>query len=133
MSFIVTKFHIALAKRTFFTHYANENAASVDQNRPYGNSDIMEDLAEIYLETLVDDYDGKPEIVRTEDEQELILILGDRVIRRGDELTELLNKTQAEMVKVYQILTSNLGIREGEYIQTRQYDALSWRHVEDVA
>jgi len=115
----VDKFHLALAKRLNIS--TEKLAAVVNQNRPYGNSDVLRDLQEIYSEV------NGFEVIRIEDGGTLVLS-GDRVVARGDgsgdsqnDAEKLLWRYHREMVTVLQILLDNFSLTEGVY---RRADSL---------
>ncbi|QGF20196.1 hypothetical protein SEA_SIXAMA_17 [Gordonia phage Sixama] len=114
MTFTVTEDHIKLAKRTYFGYdaWTEFGAPEVDPKRPYGNSDVYDDIAEILG------------VEREED------AWGDPVLT--SEQKERFDKLHREMETVFQILAANCvnGIRPGEYYLTKQYDSTSWARVE---
>jgi len=125
--FEVTEDHLRLLRRTFvgWDDSAYHGAPAVGIKRPYGNSDVVTDLAEIIVpvegDDELDDYasftrEGELKSVRTKDGRELT----------QDDLLRL----HREMELVLQILASNLEIAPGLYLKTRMYDSLSWRRVE---
>lgn len=129
--FTVDKIHLALAKRLYISSSGNAygDAPSVDQKRPYGNSDVLGDLKEIYAAT-----EGL-EIVNIEDGGTLVLS-GDRVISRGDgtgdplsDVESLLQRYHRDMTTVLQILLQNLSISEGVYERESPYGG-HWARVE---
>jgi len=115
--FEVTAFHLALLKRLHFQD--GEVVPEVKAKRPYGDSDVISDLQEIYSETM------GYEVLRLRDEG-TIVIQGDRVISRGDgtgpvsdDIEAQLWKTHRQMSTVLQIVAHNLGIQEGVYSSER--------------
>jgi len=115
--FEVTAFHLALLKRMHFQD--GEVVPEVKAKRPYGDSDVISDLQEIYSETM------GYEVLRLRDEG-TIVIQGDRVISRGDgtgpvsdDIEAQLWKTHRQMSTVLQIVAHNLGIQEGVYSSER--------------
>lgn len=111
--FTVTEQHIALLRRMYigYNGYTEFGAPEVDPKRPYGNSDVEDDIAEI--------------IGMTADE------LGDDGYRDFSEkqLTEL-HRLHLEATVALQILTANLGIAPGLYRKNELYDDISWRPVQ---
>lgn len=96
--FTVTVQHIALLERMYVSHNGVEfGAPSVDPKRPYGNHDVLRDMAEI-LGMEVDEEEGP-----------------------DDGQREILLTLHGEMETVLQILLNNAsrGIRPGGYSTER--------------
>jgi len=111
--FEVKALHIELLKRLNFQE--GEGVPEVSAKRPYGNSDVLGDLQEIYSAT------AGHEVLRLEDGGTIVL-QGDRVISRGDGTGRVEDDTEAmlweyhrQMSTVLEILVDNLGIQEGTY------------------
>ena len=111
----VTKVHLALLSRLILR--SQEGVPAVDTKRPYGNSDVLGDLREIYGE--VTDF----EIVKIEDGGTLVLD-SDRVVSRSDgpagseNFEDTLWRYHSEMTTVLEILIDNLSIDESTYIRS---------------
>jgi len=125
--FEVTELHIALLKRIKFQE--GEGVPTVKPKRPYGNSDVLQDLRDIYAATM------GYEVLRLRDEGTIVL-QDDQVIARGDgtgtadeDIEAMLWKTHRQMSTVLQILADNLSIEEGVY-SSYPYGG-NWRLSED--
>ena len=116
--FAVTEDHIRLIQRLYF-HYENDvydtGAPAVGQKRPYGNSDVLGDVAETvrmkpeeHDEEWGDmDDESRQEIVGTEEEN-------DYLIFSEIQKKELL-KIHKEVTIALQICSSNLSFKPGRY------------------
>jgi len=115
----VDKFHLALAKRLNISD--GDLAPVVDQKRPYGNSDVLKDLQNIYSKV------NGFEIIRIEDGGTLVLS-GDRVVGRGDnsgdplkDAEKLLWSYHRDMATVLEILLDTFSLTEGVYKRSDPY------------
>ena len=81
--------------------------------RPYGNSDVMYDIAQILGWT--DDF--------TEEQ--------DDEFYENDELIDKAMKIHRDMATVLQISTATLSWEPGVYVKAREYDSLNWVKVND--
>jgi hypothetical protein len=107
-SFTVTKDHITLLKLMYVSWDDCEyGAPCIDPKRPYGNSSVAHDIAEIL-------------------EWELSQAVLDGDEDFPDELYDKARTIHEQMQTVLQILVSNLGIREGTYYKREKYDATSY-------
>lgn len=111
--FEVTQEHLALLKRTHisYDHQLEFGAPIVDPKRPYGNSGVYADLAEILDITPTQIVDDEPEL-------------------SDDQMSTLL-RLHHEMAVVIQILTINLSIDVGPYHRPSPYDVLGWMPATD--
>lgn len=118
-SFEVTDFHLALVSGLSFTWIegAYDGAPAVDPKRPYGNSDVLTDLALIYAES-------KGYRLINEDTYRMLFRKADGSLFQPDESFEdWLFKVHREMPIVLQILASNnlVGIAAGVYREVAPY------------
>ncbi len=100
--FIVTEEHLKLLPHLWFNYddWTEFGAPAVDPKRPYGNSDVYNDLAEhLGIERELDEWDEEREL--TDEEQ-------DRLLKLHQEMTSVLN-----------IMVRNNGVRVGEYVADR--------------
>ena len=107
--FTVQHEHLTLLRNSYigYNNYTEFGAPRVDPKRPYGNSDVYLDIAEI----LGIEADGTDEY-------------GDPVFSETQQ--ESMHRTHFEMMLVLQILTANLSITPGRYRKTT-IDPISWR------
>ena len=107
--FKVTPDHIKLLQHMYVSWFDCEyGAPCIDPKRPYGNSFVEGDIAEILGWDIDDDYSDLFEATR-----------------------EKCAAIHAEMQTVLQILVSNLSIQPGTYAKTSLYTATSWRFFSD--
>lgn len=124
-SFEMTKDHIALMQRMWvnWNDDAYEGAPEIDLKRPYGNSDVIQDVAEIVA--------GYPEPFSWEGRDEYIDFDRDGDIKRvrtidGRELTSKdLQRLHTEMEFALQIALSTLSFVPGTYV--RDWPRNNWR------
>ncbi|QEM41485.1 hypothetical protein SEA_FORZA_16 [Gordonia phage Forza] len=113
-TFEVTEDHIKLAKRTYFSYdeWCEFGGPVVDPKRPYGNSSVYEDMAEILGVPMEEDAWGDP------------------ILPSG--MKERLDKLHHEMEHFFQILAvyCTEGVRPGRYKRENRYDATSWIRAE---
>jgi hypothetical protein len=112
----ITDDHLKLLRRTFFEwdDSAYNGAPYVDIKRPYGNSDVLGDVAEILEWELITDRDG--EKVMTEDQG-----------KRARELHE-------QMADVLQILVQNpLDFGTGVWVNTDKFAPYGVRYTRESA
>jgi len=108
--FQLTNEHLKLARRTciYWQKNAYLGAPAVDQKRPYGNSSILEDIAEITgMELFIDANDEK------------------HISKEQEEKCLLLHK---EMETALQIILATGSFQPGLY-EADRYDTLSWKIV----
>lgn len=96
-SFMVTGEHIKLLQRLNINENIHGGFPTVDPKRPFGNSDVYRDMAEILDHENTEDGEISPE--------------------RQESYDELLS----EMKTVLEILISNLSLFPGEYRQEFSY------------
>jgi len=102
--FNVKEQHLKLLKRMYVSWWDCEfGAPAIDPKRPYGNSDVVVDIAEI-LDYDINDENGYP------------------CDRKLEEYEEELYKFHQEMRTVLQILLNNIYIEEGIYIRENYGD-----------
>jgi len=111
-TFTITANHLKLLHQ-FNIHWEDceYGAPSVDCKRPYGNSSVEEDIAEIIGLEMLEDDDGEKHFPK-----------GGRDVCR---------KLHKEMQTVLQIICATMQISEGNYIQEESYDYQSWRKQND--
>lgn len=125
--FTVIPLHLELLKRLNFSWYdgSYDGTASVDLKRPYGNSDTLADLREIYAE--VNGYEwiegangGHYETPRGE----TIPV---------ENLDDELWGRHRELVTVLEILSRNpQGVEPGDYVRTDRY-SVDWKRAEGTS
>jgi len=109
ISFIVTEKHIELLKRANVSWNDGEfGAPEIDPKHPYGNSDVLMDIAEIIGLGIFVDGDGEKHL--NKDQENLCL------------------KLHKEIETALQILVSNCHIEVGTY-EAEEYDYDSWKKV----
>lgn len=117
----VNDFQIALLKRLSFEwdqdHGAYYGSPTVNQKRPYGNSDVLRDLREIYAMTLGFEY------VEPEDNSSPFFVLKDGVRLEASTVDATLWSEHANMPIVLEIMCSNPtdGITKGVYVKNNPY------------
>lgn len=112
--FTVTEDHIKLLNRMYidFSHDAYEGAPAVNIKRPYGNSDVVGDIAEILGWELVTDRYGDATVSEEQGERAL--------------------KLHEEMATVLQILAQNpLNFQLGTYVNASRYGN-DWELTDEV-
>lgn len=102
-TFTVTEDHLKLARQMNISYdaYAEYGAPCVDPKRPYGNSNVEGDIAEILGWELFEDADG------------------DRHL--SAEQRDAAERMHREMETVLQILVRQLAIEPGEYRRPNDY------------
>ena len=107
--FVVTEDHIKLLKRMYVSWDDCEyGAPGINPKRPYGNSDVANDIAEILeWNTSQDDYE------------------------LPEEYCIAAEKIHREMQIALQILVNQLQISPGVYRKALKYDSTSWRRVQE--
>jgi hypothetical protein len=90
--------------------YTEFGAPCVDPKRPYGNSDVIADIAEILGWMPKDWYDGNQD--------------------KPDEWKVNGNRIHKEMQTVLQILVVNFSIRPGTYVNESDY-GINWQRAFD--
>ena len=109
-TFTVTEPHMKLLGRLYFGYddYTEFGAPEVDPKRPYGNSDVYDDIAEILgLEVGEDQWGYR---------------------RFADEQIDYMNEVHRQMETVLQILVRNAreGISPGIYATSSRY-GMDWK------
>lgn len=125
--FTVVPFHLELLKRLNFSWYdgSYDGTASVDLKRPYGDSDTLASLREIYSEAedykwIEGDHGGHYETPRGE----TIPV---------ENLDDELWGRHRELVTVLEILSRNpQGVEPGDYARTDRYSA-DWERAEGTS
>lgn len=112
MTFDVTPDHMRLVQRLYWSwdDSGYEGVPAPGLKRPYGNSYVVGDIAEIL---------GWDLSWRDDDEE------------MPDEMLDRALKIHREMETVMQIITCTLSCRAGTYRKTETYNSLSWERVED--
>lgn len=107
-TFVVTEDHIKLLKRAQVSWIDEEfGAPGIDPKKPYGNSDVTMDIAEILGFSLFEDQNGEKHL--------------------SYEQCNLCRQLHAEIETVLQILLFNCAIQSGEY-EREQYSS-QWRRL----
>lgn len=109
--FLLKEDHIKLARRMFVYWEPNAylGAPAIDQKCPYGNSSILQDIAEITGALLFVDKDGDMHMSETQEKYFLEL--------------------HREMETALQIILATGSFKPGLY-EADKYDALSWKLIE---
>lgn len=106
-TFKITEEHLKLLKRMYVSWWdCDYGAPSIDCKRPYGNSDVEEDICEI-LGKEKNDVDYESEYLT--------------------KYSKYASKLHNEMQTVLQICLSLLTFEVGEYYLTEEYDTTSWK------
>lgn len=112
--FEVTEEHMKLLDRMYISYddWTEFGAPEVDPKRPYGNSDVYDDIAEILGIEVAEDQWGDREFT--------------------DAQVDYMNKRHKEMETVLQILVRNArdGIRRGTY-STTDHLSVDWSRLGD--
>lgn len=112
--FDLTEDHMKLLDRMYigYDDWTEFGAPEVDPKRPYGNSDVYDDIAEILGLEIGEDQWGDREFT--------------------DAQIEYMNKRHREMETVLQILVRNAreGIWPGKYVTPEQYSS-NWSRLGD--
>jgi len=119
-SFELTALHIALLKRLEFGWHEGgyDGAPTVDVKRPYGNSDVLADIREIYAELSGLRYEDEPE----DEEFEFSFVRADGTSFDAADLDEEIWGAHRQMETVLQILAKNPeGITPGTYERSGLY------------
>lgn len=107
--FTIEDKHIKLLGRMNVNWWACEfGAPCIDPKRPYGNSDVVDDVAEIIRLKKKDNYDYENEDWK-------------------EEIYDKLYYLHREMMIVLQIILSTGQIKKGTYVKTNEYDYQSWK------
>lgn len=107
---IVTENHLKLLKNLHIDWDDTEfGAPCVNPKRPFGNSDVFADMAQI-LGFKLADYEKQAE--------------------KYDKQCDSLIKGYHELQECLQILCTNLKLEPGKYALENEYDAKSWKKVE---
>lgn len=137
--FEMSKFHVRLLHHMYvdWNDQAYDGAPAIGLKRPYGNSDMLSDIAEIVVGQrgeFPNERHGKPyldpeEYTRFDREGEIISIDvhdedGIQVLPR--QALEILHR---ETQVALQIVLSTGSWEPGTYRKTRQYDRTSWERV----
>jgi hypothetical protein len=125
-TFTMSEHHLALLRRSYIEE--GDNAAEVNQKRPYGNSDIITDVAEIISGIDESDFDSdeNEDRVRFDKEGDLRWIMDTKGVKyTRDDLEELHKQT----VTALQIVLVTGVFEPGEYQTTQRYDRRSWVRV----
>jgi len=111
--FTITEDHLKLVQQMYFNYDAacEFGAACVDPKRPYGNSDVFYDIAEIL--NIKGNYDEDEEYTEFTEEQE-----------------EIMMKLHKSMKTVLQIVTRTLSFETGHY--AAQPYSQQWRKVAEL-
>ena len=106
--FTITQDHLKLLRRMYVDWDDCEyGAPSINPKRPYGNSDVENDIAEIINFPKKGNWDKEDEIWNEKAEEELFYL-------------------HKQMQIVLQIVLVTGKFEEGEYVKKDNYDDLSW-------
>lgn len=107
MNFTITEQHLKLLNNMYVSWQDTEfGAPEINPKRPYGNSDVYSDIAEIL---------GIKHAIPDDDDPEF-----------SDEQFEMMEKIHKEMEHVLQIICDTLQVSTGEYSKE---DYEPWRRV----
>lgn len=123
MSFTLTEDHLALLKHAYVQwDDAESGAPAIDPKRPYGNSDVETDIAEI----LTGSSPLLEEDARWDREGDLVSVsLPDGRVLTGSDLKKL----HRETADALQIVLCTGGFVPGTYRKTVPYSGRSWELV----
>ena len=109
-TFEINEDHLKLLKRmyVYFDEFSYDGAPAVDSKRPYGNSDVVDDIYEILFGEEFD-YDKHEEM--------------------PEKLVQDLFKIHKETATVLQIVLCTQSFEAGIYRKSNSYDSLSWGKV----
>jgi hypothetical protein len=108
--FTLTHEHLKLLKHVIINWDSTEfGAPCIDPKRPYGNSDVPEDIAEILGEELFEDRYGEYHLSK----------------KQGDRLEQL----HRDLETVLAIVLGTQSFVPGEYHTTDYYDPTKWKLV----
>lgn len=108
---LVTENHLRLLKNLYIGWDDTEfGAPCIDPKRPFGNSNVFSDMAEILGFELADD-EKQPDLYRKQ--------------------CDSLLKGYYELQDCLQILCTNLKLESGKYVLENEYDVKNWRKVND--
>ena len=124
--FTITENHLKLLKRFNVDWVDCEfGAPRIDPKRPYGNSNVLDDIAEILgvkkTKENVEDYD-KEEASEYSDKQEYI-----EDLEWNEETYNKFDRLHKEMQIVLQIIFATGKIEVGDYLKKDEYDYESWK------
>jgi len=127
--FKLTDDHLKLMKRMFieWDDTAYDGAPAVNIKRPYGNSDVPNDVAEIVSGREDDDTPDSPFHYGRDGDLRSVEAEDGRVLTVED-----LTAIHKEMATALQIVLCTGAFRTGLYRTTRMYDSLSWERVGDL-
>lgn len=111
-SFVVTEDHLKLVENMYVEYYngCEHGAPGVDPKRPYGNSDVYTDIAELLC--------IKPAIIIDEEDDEYEF---------DDDQIALMDKLHQETATVIQIILKTKKFEPGEY-ECESY-SINWEKV----
>jgi len=128
-TFKITDNHLKLLKRMIVDWDDCEfGAPCIDPKRPYGNSDVYQDMLEILgLKELKDGIykfklNDKKWLLKGTDKYNIYLDGADE-----EKLCDKLKKLHKEMETVLQICFLTQSFKIGEYEKKDEYDCLSWK------
>lgn len=120
VTFTVDELHLAMVQK--FNISSLNGVPTVDPKRPYGNSDELYDLVELYADL------HNLEVVKIEDRGGVLLLHGDKVVARGtgegaatEDVLTMLTQYHNQMETVLQILVDNLSLSVGTYGKESDY------------
>jgi hypothetical protein len=130
-TFTITENHLRLLKNMYVDWDDCEfGAPEINPKRPYGNSDVENDIAEIInlkkSKDNVEDYD-KEEASEYSDKSEYL-----EDLEWNEETQKKLYYLHREMQIVLQIVLVTGKFEIGTYVKTEKYDSLSWKKQKDV-
>ena len=127
-NFIITENHLKLLKNMYVDWNDCEfGAPRINPKRPYGNSNVVDDIAEILnikkTKENVRDYD-KEEASEYSDKNEYI-----EELEWNEEIYNKFNKLHKEMQIVLQICLCLGKFKTGNFVKAERYDSLSWKEI----
>jgi hypothetical protein len=109
--FTLTKEHLELMRNMYWDwNLAEFGAPTVDPKRPYGNSDVLDDMAKILNKKVVYDKEGMMQ----------------------EELEEELERVHQETQTALQIVLTLRTFKPGVYKKQDEYDDQSWILVKET-
>jgi len=129
--FTITENHIKLLKHLVVGWYDCEfGAPCIDPKRPYGNSDVIDDIAEI-IGIKKDKNTINYDEVESHEYEDIKDYFSEAEWK--DEVYNNLNKLHKEMQIVLQIIFTLEKIEIGDYLKEDEYNYQSWKKLKEVS
>ncbi|QNJ55901.1 hypothetical protein SEA_RASPUTIA_11 [Microbacterium phage Rasputia] len=125
--FILTEDHLALLSQTYidWEDYAYEGAPAVNIKRPYGNSGVIEDVAEILSGNRANEVTDDSKYVFNRDGDIVsVMTVDGRTLTQTD-----LERIHKETATALQIVLCTFSFTPGTYRREHPYAARSWKLV----